>query len=720
MPSIHLGFNIVTALVLLLVVIACAVAMFFYRSTVPPIPRWKRLLLTALRATSLSLVLLLLFEPLLRLTVSSTQLPVLAVLVDNSKSMRIKDKTGDRKSVLSATLQDRALNQATQNADVKIFTFGTKLREAPSQLSDSLALDEEATDISAALRTLAGQKESGNIRAVLLLGDGSYNLGQNPIYEAEQLGIPIYAVGIGDSSEQKDILIAKVSTNDLVYNETEVPVDVTIKSSGFTGERVEVTLLDGAKELNRSQVVLQEGTREYPVHMMYTPEGEGTKKYSVRVSSLRGELTADNNRKTFFARVLKSKLRVLIIAGGPSPDVSIIKQTLREEKNLDVRSYIQRSTSDFFEGQLTKTALDSADCLVLVGFPAASTPDAILQMIANALGQDNKPVLFIDGKSVSEAKLRALAPLLPFTSAGMSTVEQYVFVQLSPTQKNNPIINSGSVDATGWDRLPPIFRKQATYRAKTEATILGVARILNVVTNEPLLLMRSVNRQKSFAVLGYGLWRWRLMTQGTAETEKLLPVFLANSIRWLTTRDDSKPVRVTSTKDLYTQGEQVEFTGQVYDASANPVDDAQLKVTVQREAQEFETTLRSIGSGRYEGTIDGLPAGDYTVRSIGIRDGVSLGEDRGRFAMGELNLEFQDTKMNVSLLRQLAFRTGGKYYAPMELASFAGDIAANPSLTSREVQSTTELELWNWQYMLATIILVLAAEWFIRKRSGML
>ena len=50
-----------------------------------------------------------LFEPLLRLISTSTEKPVLAVLIDDSKSMRIKDKTGDHYAHLRDVLQSAKL-----------------------------------------------------------------------------------------------------------------------------------------------------------------------------------------------------------------------------------------------------------------------------------------------------------------------------------------------------------------------------------------------------------------------------------------------------------------------------------------------------------------------------------------------------------------------------------------------------------------------------------
>ncbi|MEK7672059.1 MAG: hypothetical protein AAB344_07555, partial [Bacteroidota bacterium] len=392
-----------------------------------------------------------------------------------------------------------------------------------------------------------------------------------------QLGIPLYAVGIGDSTEQKDLLVTKVLTNELVYNQAEVPVDVTIKSSGFKGEKVEVVLSEGSKELSRQQLVLQEGTREYSARLSYVPEGEGVKKYSMRVSTLPGELTTANNLKTFLARVLKSKLRVLMIAGSPSPDVSVIKQTLSEDKNLEVRSLTQKTPSSFYDGQLTSQLIDSSDCIVLIAFPSSSTSDATVDVLKSSITKNTIPILFVNGKNVDERKLSMLGSLLPFTTSNFSANEQLAFIE--PTQKNHPILATNTEEgAESWKRLPPIYKTQTAYKAKSEATVLASTKINNIVLNEPLVAIRNVNKQKSLAILGYGIWRWRLMAQGNLQTEKLLSTFLSNSIRWLTTRDDSRPVKVTPSKPAFTQGEPIEFVGQVYDASANPVENAQVKL----------------------------------------------------------------------------------------------------------------------------------------------
>jgi hypothetical protein len=721
MPRIELSSTTSLAVIIMLGIVAAAIAYFFYRYTLPPVPRATRFLLTVLRTAALFLLCLLLFEPLARLLFSSTRPPILAVLIDDSRSMRLIDRLGDRAKELRTILRGDLSRFLPPGGALQAYTFGSQWKPRDLSTKDSLRLDEEATDISAALSSLAREREQHNIQAAVLLTDGNYNLGQSPLYDADGLGMPVYTVGIGDTSEQKDLLITRIATNDIVFSETPTPVNVTVKSTGFGGQRVEVILSEAGRELSRTSLKLEPGTHEYQASLTYSPTGTGGKKYTVFVSSLSGELTRENNRKSFSVRILKSKLRVVMIAGAPSADVSMIRQLLTEENNLAVACFTQRRPSGFYEGQLPPRLVDSADCLLLLDFPTHTTSPATLELIRVQLVDRSLPVFFIDGKNVDRERLGALLPVLPFTVLAASSQEQLVSVRPPDAQRSNPIINIfGSRGTNLWSRLPPLFRTTTTYRAKAEATVLAYAEVQNVPLADPILLTRSVNRQRSLALLAYGLWRWRLMTTGDSEAELALPTFLANSIRWLTTEEERRLVRVRTSKDAYTLGEPIEFLGQVYDASAQPVDDAHTRVIIRRGERTSETILRPVGNGRYEGAVDGLGEGEYTFNATAHIDNLSLGEDRGTFSVGGLNLEFEETRMNSTLLRQLAYRTGGKYFTPGSLADLMPTLRSQASFIPRQVIRTQELDLWNWQYMLATIVLLLGLEWFLRKRNGML
>ena len=65
---------------------------------------------------------------------------------------------------------------------------------------------------------------------------------------------------------------------------------------------------------------------------IYTPKDAGNKKLSVVVSDLSEEFTTANNKKVFYINVLSNKVKVLLLAGKPSADLTFIKNALREDE----------------------------------------------------------------------------------------------------------------------------------------------------------------------------------------------------------------------------------------------------------------------------------------------------------------------------------------------------------------------------------------------------
>lgn len=721
MPGIRFDFAVPTALVFLALLAGTSAALWYYRSTIPPVSRRIRLLLTALRAVSFTSILLLLGQPLLQLVYTSTESPSLAVLIDNSASMRVADRAGSRAEKLRTFLRSHSLKDVARKATLGYYTFGLGLRSIPDPGSDTLSLNEEATNFSSALQALAREKETRHIDAALLITDGSPSLGRNPVYDAEAAGIPLYTVGIGDTTESRDLLVTKVVANQLVYSDIESPVDVTLKSSGYGGERVQVRLLQGATELARQLVTLEAGTREYTVTLRYLPHGEGSLRYTVLADVLPDELTPVNNRTMFVARILKSKLRVVILGGSPGPDVSVVGQTLREEKSFDVHVFTQRLPSGFYEGSLTRSSLDSADCLLFIGFPTQSTGAQSFQLVADAVMQQQKPLFILAGQKVDYEKLRLLGSVVPFSVDVFAPTEQYVNAQVVEAESLYPLVSLDRQNGTEiWKRLPPLFRSLALFKARPESRALVLARSENAPVNDPLILIRSVGKQKSLAITAYGLWRWRLMVQGDPPTQDFLAAFLSGAIKWLTVPEDSRPVRIVPTQDLFVRGEPAEFVGQVYDQKSSPLDNARITVSIAGDGGTAATQLRPLGNGRYEGSFQGLAEGEYTYRATAEAGGSVIGTDSGKLTIGGVSLELQDTRANFALLRLLAARTGGRFLGPSDGRSLDSLLTQEPWFLSQETHHTTEIELWNWQYLLAGIVLLLAAEWGVRRVSGMI
>lgn len=719
MPSVEISLDGNSIAFILAACVAVAAAILFYRSTLPAVSPLMRAILSFLRAVALGLIVFLAFAPAVRLVSSSEQLPLLGIVIDGTESMKLREGGTERYRIVDSLLRAPSAASLASSSRELLLVVGPGLRQVST--IDSVSYDGPLTDLAAAMEDLEQRHRRMPFNAILLISDGAYNRGEHPVYAAEKLGIPIVAVGLGDTTEGRDVLVARIAANSIAYEGIESPVDVTIRSSGAAGERVEVRLLTDGRTVASAPLVLSSGTREYAVRLGYVPEGTGMKKYTVTVSGISNELTAENNRRTFFSRVLKSKLRVMILAGGPSPDLTAVRFTLNAVDRFTVTAFPQRARGGWHGQTPTTALLDSADCVVLVGFPTASTPPGFLQSLTESLVSRRTPVLFIGGRDVDHARARSLGELLPFTASMPSQTEQLIGVEPAASERANQLLSlSRPEGAEVWKRLPPAYATLTVFTPRPGASVLAESQNQGGLPGSPLILTRSVAGQKSVAVLAHGIWRWRLMAQGRPETATLLADFLTASVEWLTTREDSRPFRVSPSRPVFAQGEPADLTAELYDANNRPVQNAEVTLTVRAGETRVSTAMRAIGNGRYEARIDGLTEGDYTFEGRATEGSTALGTDGGRFAVGGVNVEFQDTRMNRSALQEMATATGGAFFT---VGGFDGAVAAVrslPSFVPNRVEHDRRFDLWTLPALLGAIIALFSIEWYLRKRSGML
>lgn len=719
MPSVEITLDGSSIIVLVAASGAVVAAILFYRYTLPAVPTMLRMLLSALRAAALGCIIFLLFAPALRLISSGEQQPRLCLLVDDTESMRLPGGAVPRFHIIDSLLRSPGANALASASRVQMFAIGTGLRPLPAL--DSMSYDAPVTDLAAAIDDLGQRNRRTPFNAILLLSDGAYNRGEHPVHAAEKLGIPIITVGVGDTTGRRDVLVARVAANSLVYEGIEAPVDVTVRSSGANGERVDVRLVAEGRTLASSPLVLAQGTREYTARLTYTPEGTGMRKYTVSVSGLQDELTAENNRRTFFARILKSRLRIVMLAGEPSPDLSTVRFTFAGVDRFTVAAYAQRPAGGWHGQTPTPAVLDSADCIVLIGFPTASTPQPFLQLLAQSIDSRRTPILLIGGRTMDPGRMGSLGELVPFTAAMPSQTEQLIAVEPVASERSNQLLalsRPGGADA--WKRLPPAYATLTVFSARPGATTLAESQTQGGLSGGPLILTRSAGGQKTIAVLAHGIWRWRLMAQGRPETATLLADFLTASVEWLTTREDTRPFRVSPARPVFAQGEPVEFTAELYDANNRPVQNAEVDVTLRTGDRRVGVTMQAIGNGRYGGMVDGLPEGDYTYDARASDGTAVLGIDAGRFAVGGMNVEFQDTRLNRAVLEELAAATGGAFFMAGNFDGAIAAVRALPTFVPTVVQDDRRFDLWTLPALLGAVIALLSIEWYLRKRSGML
>ena len=556
----------------------------------------------------------------------------------------------------------------------------------------------------------------------MLATDGNYTEGRNPLNELENLSLPVFTAGVGDTIRQKDLLVDRVFTNAIAYAGSTVPVEAYLRSFGYRNQRVEVAVHEGKEVVGRAPVLLDAGKTEYPVRFSIPAGEEGVHKYVVSVGGLPGELTRENNSQTFFLRVLKSKIRVVMFAGAPFPDVSALRQAIAEDPQMEVRTFVQKSAGAFVGDAPSQAVIDSADCVLFAGFPSTLTSERTTAQLLAAMRRSKKPLFYVHGKSVDHAKLRAFDEFLPFTVSPPNQAEDPVFPSVPERMKAHPLVSGerGDVTPESWERLPPVYKMRTVFQARPGSDVLAFARINTVTLPEPLVLTRSLRGFKSFAITGHGIYRWRLMSQGSPATEKFFAALVSNAVRWLTTRDNEKPVRVNPTKDIFTTAEGVAFRAEVYDDQLRPVDNAEVSVQYSAGQESHTMALEPIGNGRYEGADGPVPAGDYEFRASAKSGDRNLGADGGKFSVGPVNVEFLATTMNRQLLEQLAGQSNGAFYPIADGERLWKDIAEKVKLAPRDEITRREIEMWNFGWLGGILVLLFAGEWFLRKRWALL
>jgi hypothetical protein len=727
MNSYTFGINGSWLLVAIFIIVSFAFTFYTYRRTVPPISRSRKSILIFLRTTALSLLIFVLFEPVVGMISSSEVMPKILVMLDNSESMKLRDAGGER---------DESYMQAIDNSDFEeleesalISTFDAKARKF--EFYDEAIIDYtgQASDMSEAFKWALKQSGDENIKAALLISDGAFNEGNNPIYSAEKFARPVYVIGIGDSSEIKDLSIQYIMANEVAYIDNPVPVNVLVKIDGFEEGELKAELFDNGELIGEQIFTLTPDIAEINAIFEYMPKTEGTHKLTAKISEFEGEITTRNNSSNEFIRVIKNKRNVVIFGGAPSSDISFLKQELSEEKGVTVSTFIQKKGAEFYGEQPTKRDLMESELIILCGFPIYYTSESTINLINEQL-EAGKPLMFIASKDVDYQKFKKFEQYLPINTVSHQPREFLAVTEVRPEAISNAVVRFTGADSDidKWNALPPIFKTETFVNVKPESEIVAYMQVNNVSIDEPMIVTRDFQDRKSLAMLGYGLYRWKLMgyaadqAKGRKEKPDLYSIFVRNAVRWLSVENKSKFVSIKPDEKFYSQGEKVQLIAQVYDASYTPVDNAAVRVILRggEENSSRDVVLSSVGNGKYTSTIEGLGTGDFFYSGSAQLNGSSLGKDEGRFSIGDVSVEYSNLRMNSQLLRDIASRTGGKFYYGDESKSFLDDLKNSGKFESNYLSQRSEIPLWNLPWALVLAILLFSIEWFLRKRAGLL
>jgi hypothetical protein len=157
---------------------------------------------------------------------------------------------------------------------------------------------------------------------------------------------------------------------------------------------------------------------------------------------------------------------------------------------------------------------------------------------------------------------------------------------------------------------------------------------------------------------------------------------------------------------------------EVRDKAFEPVRNAQISMRVTMpggEVREMKPTLLDAKTGRYTAQARFEQPGVYRILAEARRGSEELGTSEQWVLSGAADLELADPRLNEDVLRRVSRASGGRYLQ-------ASDLSRLPSLlssTSADPPPPRLQELWHNIWIFVAVVMLLGAEWWLRRQWGL-
>ncbi len=333
-----------------------------------------------------------------------------------------------------------------------------------------------------------------------------------------------------------------------------------------------------------------------------------------------------------------------------------------------------------------------------------------------------------DENLCSKNPLKDLADVLPVTVQLASPTDLQRISDVTPSAKRVRLNVYGmdhSITRLGanaqlnnkiWGVLPGIYWSHPVYSLKPGArSLLDHPENLTAQGKpEPLLALHTYGNGP-VAYLGTDeTWRWQAV--GANEYRKQ---FWRQLVEFLSS---ARPQRVTIAAggENFDAGEKINVNVQAYDDKYKPWSENTLKLVVHNvkddKGNDMEVVLKhelaadGSATGRYHGSFDATRTGTFELSVPAI----SGGGDPKRITIQLPKSEMQRVEANKEYAASLA--SGPKYnLKPYEASKLLDLVPTKNDMTVRE----TPHEIWDKNWLLVALVVLLAIEWIFRKKFNM-
>ncbi len=650
------------------------------------------IVLFVLRALMGATVVLLLFNPYISQKLKQVEQPVIVVAHDNSASVVLeKDSVFYKSEYLD---RFRAFSE-----DLKTdfqwdgYLFGRQVSDF-----DTLAFDEQLTDMSSVLQSIERKYYKRNVGAVVLLSDGLYNRGFAPDFVAGHFPFPIYSVILGDTVAYPDLQIKEVQYNKHVAVGTDFPVRVLVAATDCSGTKAVLRLSEKGKTIESREVTVRSGRFTKEIDFMLSADQPDVRQIEIEITGLDDEVQQLNNTKRLYVEVTDKKYRILCLGHAPHPDMSALKRVLND--NFEMACVFgNEKVPDFGD----------YDLLILHQVPSANID---VTTIYDGLQRHPKlPVLFVVGGAGEVEAISKLQQVFELHRGATNTL-------LDVRPFANTSFSSFTFDAQSAERVaqfPPLALPHVEINALQAHDDLLLQEVLGKKTGLPLLSFANDGRKMAF-LFGTDIWRWRLYDFRQSKSHAVFDELCSKTLHYLLT-DADNAFRVVC-PETFLGNERVVVRAELRNSSGEWVTDpdVEIRITNKVDGANFDYAFARRDHD-YELDAGLLPEGVYGYEAH-CKLGASEMKASGSFSVVSVGIEAQQLTADAGLMRTLAFTTGGRCYNVEQLTKLAEDLRNDANITSVERHETRFEDLIHTQWLFFMLLGLAAVEWLLRKMFG--
>lgn len=658
--------------------------------------------------------------------------PRLSILWDGSGSMETKDIIAGvseplaRAEWLKKQVDSKFWAELEKRYQVSVEPFAQPPKEGAG------AETTIGTDMNSPLDNVL--KQQRDLRAVLLLGDGDWNLGKSPVSAATALAnrdVPIYAIGVGSETYLPDVEMQSVLAPTYGLVNERISAMFTLQNHLPREVKTTVTLA-GPGGVNVTKNVVLAPMSQLQDSMVFTPQAEGEADYTIRVPVEAGETFSNNNDRTFHVAVRKETLKVLVVDSMPRWEFRYLRNALMRDPGVEVNTLLYvpqlgRGEGDGYlrEFPAKREDLQAYDVVFLgdVGVGAGMLTEENARMLKGLVEQQASGLVFMPGNLGRQKSLAtsALADLIPVETdysrgTGFSSVKES-HLELTFRGRDHWLTMLASDPAANqavWRGLPGFYWYAPAVRAKPGSEVLAVHEAArNASGRVPLLATRNAGTGKVLFMGTDAAWRWRKGVEDTYHYR-----FWGQVVRWMAHQRhlaQDEGVRFFYSPEAPKRGEKVRLNATVLDKLGIPLNEGKVVVTLTAPSGASESIELAAENAEW-----GLHNGQFTPREGGKYEVEVVCEAVGRRLKTQLTttmptVEKVGLPAKFDVMRELTALTSGKFGSTADLPQLVASLNLLPEPKPEE----RRFRLWCDPWWCGALLALLTVYWAGRKVAGL-